>query len=85
MIMGANIGTTVTNTLVSLGHIRQSKEFKRAFAAATVHDFFNVIAVAILLPLELAHRGRLRHRDVDQRQTRRLAPAASGRARSRNG
>ena len=46
MIMGANIGTTVTNTLVSLGHIRQPAEFKRAFAAATVHDFFNVLAVA---------------------------------------
>ena len=54
MIMGANIGTTVTNTLVSLGHVRQSNEFKRAFAAATVHDFFNVFAVMILLPLELA-------------------------------
>ena len=35
MAMGANIGTTVTNTLVSLGHIRQSSEFRRAFAAAT--------------------------------------------------
>jgi sodium-dependent phosphate cotransporter len=54
MIMGANIGTTVTNTLVALGSARQSNEFRRAFAAATVHDFFNVIAVAILLPLELA-------------------------------
>jgi len=53
MIMGANIGTTVTNTLVSLGSIRQSDEFKRAFAAATVHDFFNLLAVAILLPIEL--------------------------------
>ena len=53
MVMGANIGTTVTNTLVSLGHVRQSQEFKRAFAAATVHDFFNVMAVAILLPVEL--------------------------------
>lgn len=53
MIMGANIGTTVTNTLVSLGHVRHSGEFKRAFAAATVHDFFNVLAVGILLPLEL--------------------------------
>jgi sodium-dependent phosphate cotransporter len=53
MIMGANIGTTVTNTLVSLGHVRHSDEFRRAFAAATVHDFFNVMAVAILLPLEL--------------------------------
>jgi len=54
MIMGANIGTTVTNTLVSLGHVRQSAEFTRAFAAATVHDFFNLAAVTILLPLELA-------------------------------
>ena len=54
MVMGANIGTTVTNTLVSLGHIRQSNEFSRAFAAATVHDFFNVLAVIVLLPIELA-------------------------------
>jgi len=53
MIMGANIGTTVTNTLVSLGHVRQTREFERAFAAATVHDFFNLFAVAMLLPLEL--------------------------------
>lgn len=53
MVMGANIGTTVTNTLVALAHIRQSAEFKRAFAAATVHDFFNVIAVLVLLPVEL--------------------------------
>ena len=51
MVMGANIGTTVTNTLVSLGHIRQSNEFRRAFAAATVHDFFNILAVMVLLPL----------------------------------
>lgn len=53
MVMGANIGTTVTNTIVSLGHVRQSSEFRRAFTAATMHDFFNVMAVAILLPLEL--------------------------------
>lgn len=54
MIMGANIGTTVTNTLVSLGHARRSEEFRLAFTAATMHDFFNVMAVAIILPLELA-------------------------------
>jgi sodium-dependent phosphate cotransporter len=53
MIMGANIGTTVTNTLASLGAIRRSEEFRRGFAAATMHDVFNVIAVALLLPLEL--------------------------------
>ena len=53
MIMGANIGTTVTNTLASLGFLRRSKEFRLAFAGATMHDFFNVMAVAILLPFEL--------------------------------
>ncbi len=54
MIMGANIGTTVTNTLVALGHARRSEEFRLAFTAATMHDVFNVLAVAIILPLELA-------------------------------
>jgi sodium-dependent phosphate cotransporter len=54
MIMGANIGTTVTNTLVSIGSVRRSEEFRRAFACATVHDVFNYCAVAILLPLELS-------------------------------
>lgn len=53
MIMGSNIGTTLTNTLVSLGHVRDKDEFRRAFAAATVHDFFNLIAVAIFLPIEI--------------------------------
>jgi sodium-dependent phosphate cotransporter len=53
MIMGANIGTTITNMIVSIGHINRNNEFRRAFAAATVHDFFNVIAVIILFPLEM--------------------------------
>ena len=53
MVMGANIGTTITNTLVSLGHVRKKNEFRRAFAAATVHDFFNLMAVVIFLPLEI--------------------------------
>jgi len=53
MIMGANIGTTITNMIVSIGHINRSSEFRRAFAAATIHDFFNVIAVIILFPLEM--------------------------------
>ena len=53
MIMGANIGTTVTNTIVSVGHINKGIEFKRAFAASTVHDFFNIMAVAIVFPIEM--------------------------------
>lgn len=54
MIMGANIGTTITNTIVSLGHIGDDDEFERAFAAATIHDFFNLWSVVIFLPLEIA-------------------------------
>lgn len=56
MIMGANIGTTVTNTLASLGYLRRSAEFRRAFAGATMHDFFNLLSVAVLLPIEVTTR-----------------------------
>ena len=54
MMMGANIGTSITNTLVSLGHVAKKEEFQRAFNAATIHDFFNVLSVLIFLPLEMA-------------------------------
>jgi len=54
IVMGANIGTSVTNTLVSLGHIGRGGEFERAFAASTVHDFFNILAVMTLFPLQMA-------------------------------
>jgi sodium-dependent phosphate cotransporter len=53
IIMGANIGTTVTCAIVSMGHIGRREEFRRAFAAASVHDFFNVLSVLILFPLEI--------------------------------
>jgi sodium-dependent phosphate cotransporter len=53
MMMGANIGTSITNTIVSLGHIGNKIEFQRAFNAATIHDFFNIFAVFIFLPLEI--------------------------------
>ena len=53
IVMGANIGTSVTNTIVSIGQITDKNEFRRAFAGATVHDVFNWLAVLILLPLEI--------------------------------
>ncbi len=52
IIMGANIGTSVTNTLASMTQINRSVEFKRAFSAAVVHDFFNLLAVLIIFPLQ---------------------------------
>ena len=53
MIMGANIGTTVTATVVSLAHMGRVDEFRRAFPVAICHDLFNYLAVLVLLPLEL--------------------------------
>ena len=53
IIIGSNLGTSVTNTLVSVGHISRPEEFRRAFAAATVHDFFNLILVVVFFPLQL--------------------------------
>ena len=53
MVMGANLGTTITNTLVSLGYMGNDDDFERGFAAATIHDCFNLIALFLFFPLEL--------------------------------
>lgn len=53
MMMGANVGTSITNTIVSMGHIHDKREYEKAFQAATIHDVFNVMAVIIFLPLEI--------------------------------
>jgi sodium-dependent phosphate cotransporter len=52
IIMGANIGTSVTNTMVSLSQIRRDVEYRRSVSTAIVHDFFNVLSVLILFPLQ---------------------------------
>ena len=52
MVMGANIGTSVTNTIVSLTQVSDREAFRRAFAAATVHDMFNWLTVILLVVLE---------------------------------
>jgi len=54
MVMGANIGTTLTSTLVSLSYIMNKKQFKRALSAGLLHDIFNIFTVLILLPLEIS-------------------------------
>ena len=51
IVMGANIGTSVTNTIVSLGQSGDRDQFRRAFGGATIHDMFNWLSVLILLPL----------------------------------
>jgi sodium-dependent phosphate cotransporter len=53
MILGANVGTTITSTIVAFGYINKGNEFLRAVSAAMLHDMFNIIGVLILFPLEL--------------------------------
>jgi sodium-dependent phosphate cotransporter len=53
MIMGANIGTSVTSTIIALGYIGNKKEYQKAISGATLHDLFNIITVVLLLGLEL--------------------------------
>jgi solute carrier family 34 (sodium-dependent phosphate cotransporter) len=54
VIMGANIGTTVTNTMVSLAQMGNADELERAFGGAVVHDVYNVLSVIVMFPLEWA-------------------------------
>lgn len=53
LVMGANMGTTITNILVALTFVTRKADFRRAFAAATVHDFFNILTIALFFPLEI--------------------------------
>ncbi|XP_078117593.1 sodium-dependent phosphate transport protein 2A [Sander vitreus] len=63
IIMGTNIGTSVTNTIVAMMQAAERSEFQRAFAGATIHDCFNWLSVLVLLPLEVASglMARLSH------------------------
>lgn len=53
IVMGANIGTTITCIIASFGHFSVEKEFSKAFPAAIVHDIFNIFSVLVFLPIEL--------------------------------
>jgi sodium-dependent phosphate cotransporter len=53
IVLGANIGTTLTSTLVSLSYLMNKKEFRRALSAGISHDFFNILTVLVLFPLEI--------------------------------
>jgi sodium-dependent phosphate cotransporter len=53
IILGANLGTTVTPTLVALTFVGSRTEFRRALGASTIHDFYNWLALLIFFPIEL--------------------------------
>lgn len=48
----ANIGTSVTNTVVALTHMTNRQDFERAFGGAVLHDMFNLLTVTTLLIVE---------------------------------
>lgn len=52
IVMGANIGTTLTSTIISLGFITSKREFRKAISAGSIHDIYNIILTIILFPLE---------------------------------
>jgi len=52
IVMGANIGTTLTSTIVSLGFITSKREFRKAISAGTIHDIYNLLLAIVLFPLE---------------------------------
>jgi solute carrier family 34 (sodium-dependent phosphate cotransporter) len=56
IIMGANVGTTITSSIISLGFINRKKDFKRAVAAGSYHCFFNLLTGILLFPLEYHYR-----------------------------
>lgn len=53
IIMGANLGTSVTNTVVSLVVYRKKQNFEIAMTAGIVHDMYNMMSVVFMLPIEL--------------------------------
>ena len=57
IVFGSDIGTSVTNTIVSLAQIGEREEFRRAFAAATVHDMFNWCTVVLAMIIEVSLVG----------------------------
>ena len=85
MVMGANIGTTVTNTLVSLGHVQGIQRIQAGIRRRYRARLLQRLAVAILLAARTCHRS---HRERGRSQSARywLASAGTnGRARSRHG
>ena len=52
IIMGSNIGTTLTSDIVSLGFVANKGKFRKALSAGVIHDFFNILTTMLIFPLE---------------------------------
>lgn len=56
VIMGANIGTTLTSDIISLSYITSKRKFRLALSAGVIHDFFNILTTIIIFPLEYYYK-----------------------------
>lgn len=54
IMMGANIGTTITNTIVGLAHSHQPEEFRRMTPAILVDDVYKILNVSLFFFIEIA-------------------------------
>ncbi|KAK0407351.1 hypothetical protein QR680_019149 [Steinernema hermaphroditum] len=54
VMMGSEMGSSIMNALISLTQSGDRHHFRRAFAAATMNDVYNVCCVFTILPLEVA-------------------------------
>jgi sodium-dependent phosphate cotransporter len=52
MMMGANIGTSITGLMVAFGNLGSPKAFRRGFMTASSHAVFNILSALIFFPLE---------------------------------
>ena len=52
IIIGANIGTTLTSYIVAFNFIGKRPDFMRAFTTASIHNQFNLWAAVIFFPLQ---------------------------------
>ncbi len=53
IVVGSNIGTSVTSIIVAMGFIHRPLEFGRAFGGSIVHDFHKVLVTLLLFPVEV--------------------------------
>ena len=53
IMMGANVGRTVTSTIVAIGHSGNADELERSFAGATVDDMFNLMNATVHFFVEI--------------------------------
>lgn len=52
IVLGANVGTTITSFVASLSHITKKSEFRKATSTAAIHSLFNIFTVLLIFPIQ---------------------------------